>query len=122
MFETFDFSIDRRKDFESVHLLNISNFYPTISRDFNHASVPSSPSEGCVGWWQVKVTDPCPMHKLPARSARPDPVRFLLHRKLRYGMRWMRWSRRSGVDKDRRFFRQLVIGFESWFCACRNKG
>ena len=28
MFETFDFSIDRRNDFESVHLLNISNFAP----------------------------------------------------------------------------------------------
>jgi hypothetical protein len=46
MFETFDFSIDRRNDFESVHLLNISNFDSTKRRDSNHASWPSSPSEG----------------------------------------------------------------------------
>jgi hypothetical protein len=43
MFETFDFSIDRCNDFESVHLLNISNCDSTKWRDSNHASVPSLP-------------------------------------------------------------------------------
>lgn len=33
MFETFDSSIDRRNDFESVHLFNISNFDSTKCGD-----------------------------------------------------------------------------------------
>ncbi len=43
MFQALDFSINRRNDFESVHLLNISNFDSAKRRNSNYASVPVRP-------------------------------------------------------------------------------